>query len=272
VAQTIKITKVAPAYPLGVFVQWNYTAEAAGEFNFQIERSGSPEGPWTPVGNVTNGVTFYDTLVKSNDAANALSIERSIWYRVTLPNTTSVPMNLDGERANDVFQTGRGDDNILHKRTIYLRRKIIRDEALAFKVLNGIPVSILKRKHFGTRCPVCYDPLTKTTTKSRCTACYGTSWAGGYYAPIHTLARLVTGGAQTGLDSQGKSEYLQTTITLLNYPLVEEGDVIVEREIDRRYLVKQMSSTELRRLVVHQTVVTVELPRTAPEYSVRVDV
>ncbi len=113
-AALINMTRVAPAYPLGVFVQWEYGSEAVGEFQFKIERSGSPEGPWTQIGpTVINQVTIFDDYVADPEEANALAVDRSVWYRVTMtPPTgaalTTVPMNVDGELANDWIQADLG--------------------------------------------------------------------------------------------------------------------------------------------------------------------
>jgi hypothetical protein len=176
-------------------------------------------------------------------------------------------MNIDGEYANDVFQQERGLAAVVHRKRL-LRRKILRDEQLAFRVFNGIVVAVLKRRHFGVRCTVCYDPITKLNTKSRCTTCYGTGWTGGYYPPIATLARFAASSTDTSLTSEGKMDINNNPITLLNYPHVEEGDIIVEVGGNHRWLVKSVSPTELRRVTVHQRVLATELPRTSPEYGI----
>lgn len=272
----VEINKVTPLYPRAVFVQWKVTPDNAvtGTYSFSVERSGSPEGPWTQVATLQDSVSVtdsFETPDKTSDETNLLSLQRSIYYRVTAtdPRNTvavSLPVDLDGLIAGDTKQQDRAPDPH-RRRQILLRRKILRDETVAFRALNGIQLKVLKRKHFGTRCTVCYDKLTRATVRSQCPICYGTSWVGGYFAPISTLGRLAPSPTQTSLTSEGKSDINTTQLTLLNYPKVERDDVIAELNGNTRWLVQQVAPTELKRVVVHQRVFVVELPRGSPEYN-----
>lgn len=274
----VDIVRIAPQNSNSVYVQWDFTPNTGvvGNFDFLIERSGTPVGPWDVVVTLTNAVSYVDlftALDSVTNEINLLSIQRSIYYRVTVkdPNglqAVSLPVDLDGEIASDPAQQNAVPHKNLKKRTIYLRRKILRDETVAFKYLNGIELYVLKRKHFGERCTVCYDKLTRATTQSKCITCFGTSWTGGYYPAIPILGRLSVPTTQNAMANDGKSEIDASQLTLLNYPKVEEADVIVEKSTNRRWYIKAVMPTQLKRISVHQRISIIELPRNSVEYQI----
>ena len=275
----IAVTTVTPIFPQSVFVQWAYIPDVGvqGNFTFKVERSGSPEGPWVTLSaNLVNQISFTDDLTANNpDDVNLASLVRSVFYRVTVtaPNlrtATSAAVSLDGERELDNKQINSNDNPFatIKKRKHLLRRKILRDEQLQLRVFNGIEAKILKRRHFGQRCTSCFDPMTKMTTKGQCTVCYGTSWVGGYFNPINALIRFAASPVQSSLANDGKNDINSNQITLLNYPRVEEGDLIVVGGSDARWVIKQVAPTSLKGLTVHQRIMAMELPRTNIEYKV----
>ena len=274
----IAVTTVTPLFPTGIYVQWDYVPDpnVTGTFLFRVERSGSPEGPWTDIsGNLPNQVSYVDTLTANNtEKLNLASVARELYYRVTVtaPNAvsvTSAAMDMTGERVNDTLQTEANTNPFaaLTKRKFLLRRKILRDESIQFRALNGTEALILKRRHFGQRCTVCFDQLTKMTTKGQCTTCYGTSWIGGYYTPISTFVRWGASPIQSSLTNEGKMDINSNGVTLLNYPKVEEGDLIITPDGNTRWVIKQIGPTSLKGLVVHQRVMAMEIPRTNVEYK-----
>lgn len=276
----VVITKVTPVYSGAVYVQWDYTPEAGvfGATTFELYRSGSPEGPWVKAADsVVDTVFALDSMKLAEDADHTQlqSVVRALYYRVVATDAEgnvgeSVPADIDGNRAGDVFQQGPLASASTSKRKFLLRRKIIRDESLAFRKLNGVEMRVLKRRHFGTPCPVCVDTLTKLTTKAKCFSCFSTGWLGGYFNPISTYARLSPTPASSVLTAEGKSDINTTTITLLNYPLVATDDLLVEPETDDRWRVAQMAPTTIRKIAVHQRVSVTLLPRSSPEYKIPV--
>lgn len=261
-----------------MFVQWDLTPDAAvsGTFAFDVYRSGSPGGEWVNIATVADATHLLDDMhaEEDRDGAQLESVTRSLYYKVacTDPSGTrveSLATDLYGRVALDDKQTDQLQPGVrLENRKFLLRRKIIRDESIAMRSLNGVKIAVLKRRHFGTRCTYCFDPLTKLNTASRCTKCFGTGWVGGFYLPIFTYARFGASGTQTSLAVEGASDMNQNGVTLLNYPLVEEGDVLVEPETDVRWRVAFVNPTHMRQLVVHQRVTAIELPRSSAEYKV----
>lgn len=224
-----------------------------------------------------------------------MSLGRDLYYRILAKPATgsdvySDPVNLDGLVASEQV----GPEPVIGYRVDthnqfevapttrlqprprgiglrrLLRRKILRDEYILFKKLAGIEFYLLKRRHFGSRCPVCYDPVSRVVTKSICTTCYGTSWQGGYFTPMLILGRRTNSQIQSSVTERAKIDINQMGIQFLDFPRIDEEDVLVERAHNRRFLVRARVSTSLKTIQVHQTIMASELERQAIEYKVSV--
>lgn len=294
------ITRISPGFPSQVALQWDLEdVTEIGVFQFAVERSGSPGGPWTVIETDLDDTYLY-TDPLTDEKANVLSLGRDIYYRVeaTPPSGAgnavySVIVNLDGQAetttnapipgigytVDDEAQlevspaTGQFKRPTLAGRKRLLRRKILRDETVALKKANGIEFLLLKRRHFGTRCTAgCYDPATKEVMVTRCSTCYGTSWEGGYYTPITLLGRRLASQVQTSTGQQTKDDVDMTRVQVLDFPRIDEGDLLVEKLHNRRFLVKQRYFTTLKTIPVHQTLTVSELNRQAVEYDIPLSV
>lgn len=293
------ITEINPWKTNQVRLQWDLEEVGeSGSFDFEIYRSGSPSGPWTKVQDYTDVYIGYDDL--DTEAANMLSLSRDIYYKIhVIPPSgeanavDSTIVDIDGQAETVVMDpipaigyrvldpaqyeanprtvlTKRPIENRLDRRLRLLRRKIMRDQYIRLKKLNGIEYLLLKRRHFGTRCPDCYDTSTSEITVSHCATCHGTSWQEGYFTPVAMLGHRLNSQVQHDLSPQTKDDINQTRIQLQNFPRIDEGDLLVEKDKNRRFLVKQRYFTTLKTVPVHQTVMVSELQRQAKEYAIAV--
>ena len=305
----VHITRLSLTYPAGVFLQWDVNPDngVSGTYLFNVERSGSPEGPWRlvagPLANTINYTEDYSLYDDTNpyddtvsDQANLKSFQTEIYYRITAtaPNgvtATSPVVDIDGIAVPSVNAPSSAvgytiDDSrryytnldpytnrqktirYPHKRIILLRRKILREQYVTLKKLNGVAVKVLKRKHFGVRCSDCSDELTRAIVQYTCTTCYGTGWEGGFFSPIDTYINFRPETVNKSTSQVGVTEVVKTSATMLYYPKVEKDDVIVELDTNKRWRVETSSQTELRRMILHQRVVISELSRDSVEYLV----
>lgn len=295
------ITKITPWFPRKVRIQWDLEeVTESGVFNFTVERSGSPGGDWVIVVADLPDTYLYDDMLVA-DEVNILSLSRDIYYRVkvTPPSGAlnafySPVVNLDGQAQTTPIgpmpvMGFRVPDGAQHEaeplkgqseraarnqsptvRLRLLRRKILRDEYIRLRQLVGVEFLLLKRRHFGSRCTKCYDPITREVTLSRCPICYGTSFSGGYFAPVLILGAAQTSQVQTEVSPQTKDDIRMQRIQFLDFPKIDESDVLVQKAHNRRFLVKQRYYTSLKMVPVHQTVTASELERQAIEYEVPV--
>lgn len=283
----------------------------SGTYIFILERSGSPEGPWRQIaGPLANTISYTEDFTVYNDdsplddsisdEANLKSFQREIYYRViaTAPDgvtAVSPVVDLDGTPAVAVnspipavgitvetparnygkispVQNTETSPRYPHRRLILFRRKILREQYILLSKLNGVAVKVLKRRYFGKRCPDCSDTLTRSTFKYTCNTCYGTGWEGGFFDSIDTFANFRPAPVSRGTGETGIIETVKTNVTMLSYPRVEIGDVIVELDTNRRWKIESSSPTELRRMILHQRLVVTELGRDSVEYLIDIGI
>ena len=267
----VEITRTTPIYrspeSTGVFIQWVIQSPTAAIDSVRIERSGSPEGPFESVIDNINTYYFYDNLrsvpLSEGDTVrenlNFLSLQRQIYYKVIA--------TIGSEEISAVEPVG----DQLKPPLLGYRRKMQRDLTVGLK-FNGIPFAILKRRHWGLRCEICFDKLTKKVTDSKCNTCFGTGFEYGYFDPVEIKGRISVDNIQTSIASQGKSDINRKKLTMLTYPQIEPDDVLVELRQNNRYIVQHVNKTELKTVPVHQSITLSELARDSVEYRLPVNI
>ena len=267
----IKITKIIPLFPKRVFIQWDLIQPTEnGSYTFIIQRSGSIDGPWeTLQAGLQNSFNYIDDLTNQpylpeDGKAHLYSLQREIYYKVqVIPPSGCI---------NAATSEAHGLETELAPIQRGLRRRLRYDEQILFKKHNGVRLALLKRRSWGERCTECYDPTTRATMKEYCSTCYGTSFIGGYWNPVITWGRINTPkNVQAQTTEKGKKEAAPHVITLLDVPILQDKDLIVEISTNLRHEVRNQRQTELRRRSVHQQVTTSLLTHDAIEYTIPVD-
>lgn len=270
---SVEINRTTALFPNAVFVQWSITpdSEFNGSFIVSLARSGAPEGPWEVVADsLLDTYQFLDKDFNlpppelASDERSGLqffSLSRDVYYRVTVTPSTG-----------DVFYSEPTSvEPGLDRRTRLFKRKILHDESTAFKHLNGIPIIALKRRHWGTRCRMCYDSGLREGTLEHCPRCYGTTFEGGYWTPLQIRGRRSPQPVQTQMTGAGKSEQKVVMYTVLDYPHLEQDDLLIDLRRNERFIVRLVSPTELKTVIVHQAVTASYIEHGAVEYDIKVD-
>ncbi len=269
----VAITRTTALYPSAVFLQWDLRADEAGPHLVDVARAGAPAGPWEPVAtSLPDAYHFLDNEFGSSPPTNPsesrvgpnlFSLSREVYYQVRAPPPSGA--------ANAFASAPVPVEPGLDVRTRLFKRKILRDEATAFRYLNGVPLVVLKRRRWGTRCPECYDPVTRESTLEHCPVCFGTSFQGGYWAPVAIRGRKSAAPVQSQLTAHGESDVKTVTFTVLDYPHLEHKDLVVDLRRNDRYEVQIVTPTELKGVTVHQALTASLLGRNAIEYRVPVN-
>lgn len=264
------ITKVTPLYPRRIFIQWDLINPTEnGTYTFHVERCGSTEGPWEALElGLQNGFSYIDDFTKpvleDNGVAHPFSLQRQFYYRITaippsgcVNSAVSEPHCIEPEIP--LIQQG-------------LRRKLRYEETRLWKAYSGVRLALLKRRQWGTRCPDCYDDTTRASTLDHCATCYGTTFVGGYWTPVIVYGRIHPPlNVQAQTTQRDKNESSQHLITVLDVPLLQDDDLIVEIDTNQRHIVRRKTQTELKRHPVHQQLTTSLIERGAIEYDIPVD-
>ena len=100
---------------------------------------------------------------------------------------------------------------------------------------SGVTGLLLKRKTFGTRCPLCTDFSGQSTVNEHCPRCFGTGIDGGFYPGI--TMNLIKDKIDTA-ESNTQLGWAQTEIVTgrcIAYPWIKVNDIWVEDHTNYRY-------------------------------------
>lgn len=271
---SVSITRTTALYPTKVFVQWDVSSDESGAFFVDVFRAGGPAGPWESIAvGLREAYNFVDEAfslppsppsnANGREPVNLFSLSREIFYKVTV----TPPSGGAAAFSSPAVPVEPG----LDKRTRLLKRKLLRDLSVGFRRLNGVPLSLLKRRRWGSRCPVCWDQVLREATQEHCLTCFGTGFEGGYWSPVRVRGRREAATVQTQLSAHGETDVKYADYILLDFPRLEYKDVVVDLRSGDRYEVQRMTPTELKGVTVHQKLTASLLGRNAIEYEVPVD-
>lgn len=236
---------------------------------FTVLRAESPEGPYVDVsGPLVNTFVFVDKVnLKSK-------LDRIGWrirvdhvptgVSVTYPNGTpdeSFRYHPDLERAAD--REGYNPD--------YVALEIVRRNNLLLRRFTGRLVAYCPVRWQGPRCRLCYDRLKQRSKRSACNECYGTTFQGGYYAPIPVHVDFNPSPNVVQIANFGKLEISDTVAWMSNFPAAKPSDMLVEKT-GARWRVVQVNGATKSRYLVQQYLKVEEIERSDPEYLFPVDV
>lgn len=214
---------------------------ADNDWTIKIFRSTGEEGPWVEVGdlNVVTNLVFYDRTMPFRGFFDRL------FYRVEIYDGSS---NL--QIKTKVITIGNHADRITNE--------IIRQHELLLYGVNSHPgyyapdFACFKRIKNGTPCPYCLSPSGQQLI-ARCQVCKGTKTIQAYTNPILFRARFVAGGSKrTIVGNTGESEELAQTLFLTDYPELEPGDILAEKDNGDRWRVQDVETSEPGGVIVSQ--------------------
>ena len=227
------------------------------DLRFVVFRSTGPEGPWEEVGVAEQGRYDFTDL----DVVGA-GIHRSYYYIV---------------RCASVSGKGFSDSPVrrLEHDPDHIALEMIRKKNLFLTVRSGIAAAVLPRKSWGAKCPRCYNRERGLPEDADCPVCYGTGYSGGFLNPI--LVPALFNPPRMALLAAGlKYEPNQIYVEVSNWPLLYAHDVLVDRTMNIRYRVDQVTPTSHRMHVVSQVAlllrvddndVLYDLPIPGPEHK-----
>lgn len=247
-----------PIYPKSVYLTWGLKSSEVdpGDYSYNVYRSGSPEGPWEKL----NSLPMPNEPSYSDETPNLNSKYRDIYYFVEA---------ISG-RGTVYTSPVKNLVRNVERREYVKATEINRQEMVLLRQYAGTEVHIFKKKHYGENCS-CYDPITESIMISDCKDCGGTRFVGGYWNPIRTYAAISPESMGSNENSELKTEIIRTEAWITAYPRVIDDDILVEVSTNRRWVIKRVQNTELRRFPVKQNLVLHELSRSNPEYSLCLD-
>jgi len=270
---TLRFTRFTALFPYGYHVQWSLIdvpENVSGVFQFDLYRSGGPEGPWQQVLASDDQYAFLD---KFNSVATTLSelqpnqmrLFQEVHYKLVcrMPNGTILETKEE-----------TGPANATRKMSQYLR-KSKRDFRLTLK-FNGTKLVVLKKRRWGAKCIVqpdgtgCYDPISQEVMRQNCRECWGTGFIGGYWTPFVTYGRRNVSANTSAITPAQRSDTNDGSFWLPDYPTLEADDILISLSDQRRFIIDQQVETQILLNSVHQEVACMELDHDHIIYQMRV--
>lgn len=263
----VTITKTSPLTPRGNFVQWTLSECAPDRYLFDLYRSGSRNGPWEKVvEGLVDTYSFIDRFEQLPGTSPATALRPNQLSQLTNFHYQVTARNASGLLVTDTTEVG---PTLAPKQRQELRA-LTHAQWRGFRY-NGVPVALLKRRKWGVRCKKCIDPITKEVLRSACTSCWGTGFESGYWAPVLTYARRAPMQETSQVTPEGKTNISNTRMVLLAIPRMEQGDLVVFLQDNKRFFVDQQVETQLRTVPVHQVVLLTEISGSDIVYRIPVD-
>ena len=227
------------------------------DFNWEILRSESPEGPW----DLMTGV-FSDRYRFLDDRVNLLHRWRQLYYRIR-STQKSDPTNT--EESKSVTQVAEPDLIALEIRML---------EQTVLREFNGRMCWVFPKRTFGQYCPHCMDTsrgATMRKMRSGCLTCYDQGFARGYLDPIQFWAQIDPSPKADQQIQTGQTQQVNTSGRMGDYPMLKPDDLIVEIE-NRRWRVVKATTTERLRAPVQQELTLHEILKGDVEFELPVNV
>ena len=243
---------------LDVYWSVDTTFENAADYDIFVQRSPAEFDSYVDVSAaIRNSDHFRDVSAKGYH-----SFYNRIFYRLRVVSRIT--------HDTDYFPAQGGVK--LEARPDLVAIEMARQVNLVLQEFSGRRVWIFPRKKSGQRCSVCFDPVTQRTMKSNCPSCFGTSWAGGYYAPVAVFANILTPSDNTEHTQTNTMETEDARFSLGNYPELDEGDIVVEQENVRWRVGSRISKTSKARAMIRQNAMIHKIPKGDPEYALPITI
>lgn len=211
----------------GTQVTWalkgSFDAPTPWSFSLQWAQGGADSDEWTTVTTVSDSFSAVDSTERERTAL----LEG--YYRVVLTdgdgNThSSIPSAMPSTwTTSDIRYSDEA------------RRRFLRQSRA-----SGQKCWVLYRRHWGTKCSACVSDTSGVSRDPRCSTCYGTSIAGGYFNPYPTRLLVVERSGRL-LMINGSSIQKFQKVLVAPIPIVHQEDVIIVEGTDARLEVKEAS-------------------------------
>lgn len=206
-------------------LSWTLTTGAAypADSILQVENARAG-GPWEVLDNSLFDSCFYIDTRRRNYNKYMNECYR---LRLILPTTGE-------EYVSDVVQAGKFEAYPFSSEA----ENVIKQAEKAIE-LSGVTGVLLKKKHWGERCPECTDFAGQTTVNEHCPWCLGTGFKGGFYNGISMslIKEKIEADELQAAAGVEASEVVDGRC--IAYPWVRYGDVWVEDKTNKRYLISK---------------------------------
>lgn len=229
--------------------------ERLHEYKYVVQISESSDGPWIDLyAEPTYAFGYIDNQTQRG------MVDQRLYYRVKAINYSNIP------QYSDIVCLFNEESN-------YISDYISSVEQLMLRRYNGQDCLHYARKKFGERCSVCYDSIERKITKPKCRTCLGTTYTGGYFAPIKIRINSDPKIKGTDKTDYGINEANVLTGWTSNQSIIESDDVIIFlKKPSERYKVNTIIPTAMNGATIRQILTMTQVKGDDPIHLLAVDI
>lgn len=200
----------------------------------QVGTTGDPAATdWQPV-----GLAATDAIYATDDQPRLFGAGTDVYYRIQL--TTPA-----GQYASEPVPA----DGVLSRRDWLIAREVVRQQQLLRRHFDGVNGWLFKQRRTGAAPAVANpatavtDPISGGILSHNNPLTLGTSYLGGYFAPVAFNVLLQPGGKDEHIDPERgtvDTGELSRPGMILLIPHVQSRDVFVAAGSDRRYFIHEI--------------------------------
>lgn len=248
---------VNTALPVGQFISWEMirTFKGTPPYNFYVDTAPTGSEDWTTLNKVAvvNDCMYYDP----NKYNYSMGIDQE--YRIRM-----VDGNGDVFYSNPFHPLGNWNN-----RDFLLAKELMRKEYLLQIKKTGIQGTLLKRRQWGTVCPLCLDFDTNEVTDNRCPSCFGTGFLGGYFKGIELWVTLSNLKRNKQITDLAVVDPFDRSGRCVAYPYLDTKDIWVNNQTNERYAISEPTNVaEIRGIPIVYTAMFSKAPASSILYDV----
>lgn len=242
---------IYPKYRTGFSFAWElvHTCAKPMPWKFVIQKSEDRGTTWEDFSSIVTNLFLYESTTKTIG-----NLEPNLEFRVKF---TAADNSIEYSFTKHPY----GD---LNKREFLLFKEIFRKELLLMTKSSGTVCDLWKMSPYKELPSDTLDPITGDIINPD--KAFPAMYVGPYklYAAFNPLPR------KKDMDERGDglAEKNETQAKVLGYPFINNEDVLVDIDRDKRYYVSDITNVaEMRRIPIIQQMVLNEVPVTEPIYK-----
>lgn len=194
-----------------------------------------------------SGPVFLDTSLKETSKFHTISY---IVEAILLDN------------GNAMRRSAPASWNYRRRSWVELRfNEIQRREYLLLSKFAGVKAFFFRKRTYGARCHRCWNSGSELVVDDHCPVCFGTSFEGGYFAPLPLFVQFDSTPNDRQKSYQGNIEPNQIGAWTISLPEVSPDDVIIRTGDWAAYRVSRVTPTELQTNTVRQIMTLTQFSR-----------
>lgn len=224
-------------------LQWDFKPDISliTDYKINIYRAESPVNDINQYDLIASGINANQYFYNDTTVSQLLDIDRQWFYKLGIYENTN-PTNITYQPDTAEYLKSSIPDRIF--------RKLIKNKKLGLK-FAGRQFKLIKRRTWGTHCPVCWDLSLQRSTDPNCLTCYGTGWINGYYNPVLINGMKNPSPKLTQINMFGEWKPSDSLFYTLGFPPLKPKDIVVD-DNNHLWTIVQVRTVERLGYVIEQ--------------------